>query len=656
VKPMDYRNMDPALSTAILSCIGGDGVITTDCTGMDYINTITQARDYSENMINQLPAMVWKTNKDLQCDYVNRIWQEFTGLSFLEVTGIQWTKVIHPDDINRYLEIRNKAMDEKKEFYFETRILRNDGVYRWCMIIGSPYYNLDQEFAGYVGVIFDITERNNMETEIRKANQAKSEFLTNMSHEIRTPINGIMGMIDLTMLSSLTEEQRDNLITAKECANSLLKIVNDILDFAKIEAGKMSINNENFDIKILIEDIIRAHSPRAVGKDLELNYSFSSTIPQYLIGDPKRLRQILDNLICNAVKFTDAGEVNVSLKKMNASSEKEIDLKISVSDTGIGIADNELPLLFQSFSQIENTYTKKHSGTGLGLIISKQLAEMMGGRIEVESTKGKGSTFSLLVTLSEGKIVQQKNSTLPQIIKAENPLNILLVEDNIINQRVINKMLNEFGHRVCTADNGLEAINCYENDTFDVILMDIQMPKMNGIEAAQKLLALERGKKHTPIIAMTAYALPGDKEKFLSCGIDEYISKPIKMEDLYYLLKNVSSGALFKTPSKVELTEGGEVHFSYQTQERIIAKDLTLLEEITQTIKTLISAAEQNDLPMVERIANGIKNTSNSMDAIDIKDTSFKIELAARRSNIIEVQKYIEQICYELKLYQISIS
>lgn len=605
---------------------------------------LKNSRDYTVNLINQIPSLVWKANKNIEFDYVNKVWSEYTGSTFEQASGPGWTNLVHPEDFKLLMEARDKSAQTITPFQLEARIRRKNGEYRWCLIAGSPYHDMDGEITGFIGsicdindqkvveenlrryrniidngrdiiffldlngnileankrasetygysieelktlnirdinkgygsdqhlsfidktghlyeaihqrkdgshlqvevntqkadlgdqniilkVVRDITERKktekivlenqmkyrslfmnmqtgfsyyniiygenhiitdlcykevneafeklfrvkkkyiinkkhsevfnenlehfmkvlNMnayklvrgesvhikeaylpalsrwfsfaiyspkenelavittditaikETELKliaaknaaeTANKAKSEFLANMSHEIRTPINGVVGMVDLTLLTDLSKEQRENLVTAKSCANSLLNIINDVLDFSKMEAGKLVINNINFDIKELIEEIVKTHTPRTLEKGLELNYSFSSSIPRYVVGDPNRIKQIINNLISNSLKFTDTGGITLTIKKM-ADYGNQVELKFIVTDTGIGIAQDDQLKLFHSFSQIEESFNKKFGGTGLGLAISKNLTEMMGGKIRVESSKGVGSTF-----------------------------------------------------------------------------------------------------------------------------------------------------------------------------------------------------------------------------------------------------------------------
>ena len=463
------------------------------------------------------------------------------------------------DHINKSKDKLSKGGSiQIKDFYSE----RYD---RWFEF--SIYSPKENEIVTIVTDITDIkiSEKKLIEAKdiAESANKAKSEFLANMSHEIRTPINGMLGMIDLTLLTGLSEEQKDNLITAKACANSLLSLINDVLDFSKMEAGKVSIESLNFNIKEFIEELVKTHTPAINEKGLELNYTFSSSIPDFLIGDPNRLRQILNNLISNSIKFTEKGDITIAIKKISETND-EVELKFLVSDTGIGIAAEDKERLFESFCQLDNTYTKRYAGSGLGLAITKNLVELMGGSIGLESERGKGSSFYFYLKFKIGYKIEEKIDYIPKISKSVRQLKILLVEDDEINQKVFLKMLLEKSHIVDIANDGLEAVEFFKENDYDVILMDIQMPNMNGVEAHNRIREIEKSNnlRHTPIVAITAYALKGDRERFLAMGFDDYISKPIQMNELFLMLNKVSE-IQDETDSlneaNVLITEGGNI-------------------------------------------------------------------------------------------------
>ena len=489
------------------------------------------------SLTSSIPQLVWTCLADGHCNYLSEQWEKYTGIPVAEQLGLTWLdKVIHPEDRERTLLHWMGAVGGKHPYDIEYRIRRFDGVYRWFQTRGTPMRDEIGEILYWVGTCTDIQDLREARIAAESANEAKTHFLANMSHEIRTPVGAITGFAEMLNHPGHTESDRQNFtLIIERNSRHLLRLIDDILDLSKVEAGRITFENSDFNFTDFLIDFDAVMSLRAAEKGVQFVMKVHSPIPEAVCGDPLRLKQILTNVGGNAVKFTNKGSVTAEIDYRDGS------LKVSITDTGIGIAQEHIGNLFKPFSQADPSLTRKFGGTGLGLVLSKRLANQFGGDLTLERTEvGKGTTFVVTLKLplaKDSKMIDYAAAFPAEVSVTPQPddtgvlkgVTALLVDDSSDNRTLISTYLKRTGVKLILARDGQEGYSRAMKNNPDVVLMDIQMPKMDGHEATKKLRA---DGFNNPIIALTAHAMREERDRCFESGCSDYLTKPLHRDQL----------------------------------------------------------------------------------------------------------------------------
>ncbi|MCA9398976.1 MAG: PAS domain S-box protein [Candidatus Omnitrophica bacterium] len=512
-----------------------------------------ESKELFQSIFQNTAAVITVANQHDKIVAWNPYTEKLLGLEKGDLFNLHVKELYPPKEWRKIQDIRKKHRGILPDI--QTKVYRTDKKAVDVHLSISVLKDAEGEKVGSIGIMQDITEQKKFEGALvqakhaaEEANKAKSMFLANMSHEVRTPMNTIMGMLDLTLDTELGEEQRENLSVAKDATDSLLGLINDILDLSRVESGKLQLENIEFHLTNVARSVCKGLSVLAKEKNLDLVLDLEDGLPELIEGDPVRLRQILINLINNAIKFTHKGKITVVIK-VEKKMENDVMLLFSVVDEGIGIPKDKHDTVFQVFAQADETTTRRFGGTGLGLAICKRLAEMMGGEIWVDSVESKGSTFSFTAKF---KVIKWKVSS-DEDFKGASAVNgkfndehlkglkILLAEDNLVNQKIAIRMLEKVGCVVEAVDNGKSVVDLALTKPFDLILMDSNMPEMDGIEATKMIRKNEeKTGTHIPILAFTARAMNEDRQNCMEAGMDGYVTKPIEREKMFEEIINAS--------------------------------------------------------------------------------------------------------------------
>jgi PAS domain S-box-containing protein len=595
---------------------------------------------FLRSIVENIPYMIFvKDAKDLRFVRFNKAGEELLGYSRDELLGKNDYDFFPPDEADFFTRHDREVLGGRQvvdipEEPIDTKV---HGT-RYLHTKKIPILDDADRPRFLLGISEDITERIRVRQELEHAkeaaeaaSQAKSEFLARMSHEIRTPMNGIIGMTELALETELTSEQREYLDVVRGSAESLLKVLNDVLDFSKIEAGKLDLESVPFDLDDAVRLTVKAFKLRAQDKGIDLDLDIASDVPWAVVGDAVRLRQVLVNLIDNAVRFTEIGGIRVAVE-VRERTDSDIVLHFAVADTGIGISEDKQARIFESFTQVDGSTTRRYGGSGLGLTISTRLVGLMGGRIWLESRPSEGSTFHFTAGFGLGDDALQHlrdSETALTAARRLPRLRVLVAEDNLVNRTLIARILLKQGHEVVKARDGEQVLAALAQETVDVVLMDLEMPGLGGLEATRRIREQERGTdRHLPIVALTAHAMHGDRDRCLAAGMDGYVPKPIRRSTLFSAIAAVLPEERLHPPGAAHAVVDREVGpHDEGLAEMFVAAS-------RQELRQIRDALFSRDRGSVRRLAHGMAGSASVVGAADVVHLARELEAMAVRDDL----------------------
>jgi len=517
-------------------------------TSEDLKNTLQEQERQAKRLstlLNTIPALVYFKDSNFRYQLVNNAFLDFSGLTRKDVMGKTLKEVFHhylPQ--GKYQELEKQVIKDGNFFYNVEEQVEQNKKKIWVHTNIAPVHSREGKIIGLIGISWDISSQKNYELQLKQARDLaeegvhiKDQFLANMSHEIRTPLNGIIGMAEILGQTNLEKNQNDYLTNLLKSAMHLMGIIEDVFEFSAIETGKFKSETGKFSMLSLRGYLEKEFKSEAKNKGIDFSIKVDPKLPEFFTGDEASLRKVLRNLLNNAIKFTHEGSIGVRITPEKFLKNNSVTVRFEVEDTGIGIKNVHLNKIFESFSQVDLSTTKSYQGTGLGLAISKRLVEIMKGKIGVKSNVGKGSLFSFAIPL-KAEMPEKESFDETKIIKLLKEFRILIVEDNLINQKISKITLEKSGCKLDVANNGKEGLEKYTQNPYDLILMDIQMPVMDGLEATRQIRKFEKqqGERHAFIVALTANAMESDRKKAMSVGMDGFIAKPFNPRELFKIL------------------------------------------------------------------------------------------------------------------------